>query len=70
MSDDEVDRFATNFRCVNFQHVLTSDTCASTQLMLESRGFDVTAVAMSEHHRIGGSVRCATLVLERKPLAA
>jgi hypothetical protein len=37
--------------------------------MRKSRGIDVTAVAMRERHRIGGSARFATLVLERKPLA-
>ncbi|HEV3329228.1 MAG TPA: hypothetical protein VGZ33_07505 [Acidimicrobiales bacterium] len=36
VSDDEVDRLATNFLCVNSHHVLMSDTCASTQAMLES----------------------------------
>ncbi len=70
VSDAEVDRFATNFLCVNDHDVILADTCAATAAMLESRGVGATAVAMSEHHRIGGSVRCATLVLEREPRSA
>ncbi|HEV3328398.1 MAG TPA: arginine deiminase family protein [Acidimicrobiales bacterium] len=68
VSAEDVDDFATNFLCVSDRQVLIGDTCAPMQATLDARGIGSTVVAMSEHHRIGGSVRCATLVLERELL--
>lgn len=68
VSAEDVDCFATNFLCLSDRHVLIADTCPSMQATLAAHGIESTAVAMSEHHRIGGSVRCATLVLDREPL--
>jgi dimethylargininase len=68
VSAADVDEFATNFLSVSDRHVLIGDTCAPMRATLDAHGIGSTAVAMSEHHRIGGSVRCATLVLEREPL--
>lgn len=69
VSEEDVDGFATNFLCVDDHHVLIADTSVPMREMLAARGISATEVAMSEHHRIGGSVRCATLVLDREPLS-
>jgi dimethylargininase len=67
---EEVDGFATNFLCLSDRHVLITDACPTLRATLSARGIDSSPVAMREHHRIGGSVRCATLVLEREPIAS
>jgi N-dimethylarginine dimethylaminohydrolase len=70
VSAADVDEFATNFLCIDDRHVLTGATSTTLRASLATRGIDATTIEMSEHHRIGGSVRCATLVLQRAPLAS
>ena len=56
---------ATNFFFLEPKRALTSATSTVGRHILESSGVEVIDVPMAQHHRIGGSVRCATLPLER-----
>jgi N-dimethylarginine dimethylaminohydrolase len=70
VSAADVDDYATNFLCIDDRRVLIGAGSTTLQASLATRGIDAATIEMSEHHRIGGSVRCATLVLQRAPLAA
>lgn len=55
----------TNFLFVAPDLALASESSIVGRGILENRGVEVIPVPMTQHHRIGGSVRCATLPLER-----
>lgn len=54
-----------NFLALDPQTVLLGEGSVLVASALESRGLRVIRVPMDQHHRIGGSVRCATLPLDR-----
>jgi len=70
LDPEDADELGANFLCLDEQRVLIAETCEGVREALRGRGIDSVGVPMSEHHRVGGSVRCATLVLERDPVAS
>jgi N-dimethylarginine dimethylaminohydrolase len=62
---EEAWELETNFLFVSPDTALASATSSKGRAILADRGVRVVSVPMSQHHRIGGSVRCATLPLER-----
>jgi len=65
VSHAEANGLATNFLCLAKDHILIADSAPELKEELERRGVIVDVVTMTEHHRIGGSVRCMTLPLVR-----
>ena len=65
LTAEQAERFGTNFLALGERAVLASASCPEVTAALEARGIEVHAVAMDEHERIGGSVRCMTLPLVR-----
>lgn len=55
----------TNFLFVAPALALASESSVVGRRILEGRDIQVVPIPMTQHHRIGGSVRCATLPLER-----
>jgi N-dimethylarginine dimethylaminohydrolase len=55
----------TNFLFVGPAAAVCSAASSKGRVILEDRGIAVVPVPMTQHHRIGGSVRCATLPLDR-----
>lgn len=67
ITSDEAWELETNFFFVGPDTALSSAASSKGRAILEDRGIAVVPVPMTQHHRIGGSVRCATLPLERTP---
>lgn len=62
---DEAWELETNFLVVAPDRAIAALSSVIGRRILESNGVEVLGVTMREHQRIGGSVRCATLPLDR-----
>ena len=61
----EADWFPTNLLSLDTRHVILAAGNDRIASVLRGLGWEVEEIPMSEHHRIGGSIRCMTLPLAR-----
>jgi N-dimethylarginine dimethylaminohydrolase len=66
VSREEADAYCTNFLVLRPDLVLMASGSDRVAGELERLGVTVQRVSMTEHHRLGGSIRCMTLPLSRE----
>ena len=65
VDDEEARGFATNFLMLGPTAALIPAGVPRVAEAFAERGIEATEVAFDEHHRSGGSIRCATMPLRR-----
>lgn len=66
LDDQLADALPTNFLMLDPETVLLASGSTTLETELRHVGYRVLTVEMAQHHRIGGSIRCMTLPLERE----
>lgn len=66
VDDDEARGFATNFLMLSPTAALIPAGVPRIAALFAARGIEAEEVPFDEHHRSGGSIRCATMPLRRR----